>query len=171
MRKMQKNEFSTVYQIMEEAFPAEERRTRCGQEILLTESDYQIDVETTDNLVYAFLASWKLPHFTYIEHFAVQPKLRNCGTGHQMLQQFVRQHEKVVLEVELPENETADRRIKFYERNGFIQNAYEYLQPPLTKGGDTVPLMVMSFGASLSRKEFEQFRQEVYQKVYHLTEM
>ena len=102
-----------------------------------------------------------------MEHFAVDPKLRNSGTGSGMLQELVKLSKKpVCLEVELPDAELARRRIGFYERNGFVFNDYSYMQPPISKGKSPVPLRIMTYGKAVSQEEFEQIQKSLYQRVY-----
>ena len=114
-----------------------------------------------------FLAVWEFESFTYIEHFAVDPALRNSGTGSAMLQELVRKYQKqICLEVELPEDELTRRRIGFYERNGFVFNEYPYIQPPISKGKSPVPLRVMTYGKGITRQAFEEMRKVLYRRVY-----
>ena len=115
----------------------------------------------------ALLAVWEFESFTYIEHFAVDPALRNSGTGSAMLQELVRKYQKqICLEVELPEDELTRRRIGFYERNGFVFNEYPYIQPPISKGKSPVPLWVMTYGKGITRQAFEEMRKVLYRRVY-----
>lgn len=52
-----------------------------------------------------------------------------------------REAKKVILfEVEDPDTELAQRRIGFYERMGFHLSPFEYVQSPLQKGQDDLPL-------------------------------
>ena len=73
---------------------------------------------------------------------------------------------RMCLEVELPDTETAKRRIGFYERNGFFLNRYPYEQPPLSKGADRIPMYVMTAGRPVGEEEFESLRRLVYASVY-----
>ena len=117
-----------------------------------------------------FLAVWEFESFTYIEHFAVDPVLRNSGTGSAMLQELVRKYQKqICLEVELPEDELTRRRIGFYERNGFVFNEYPYIQPPISKGKSPVPLRIMTYGSAITQDTFEEMKRVLYQRVYKCT--
>ena len=60
------------------------------------------------------------------------------------------------------------RRIGFYERNGFFLNEYPYVQPPISQGRKPVPLMIMTSGAAISEKEFEEIRNTLYKEVYKI---
>ena len=114
-----------------------------------------------------FLAVWEFESFIYIEHFAVDPALRNSGTGSAMLQELVKQYQKpICLEVELPEDELTRRRIGFYERNGFVFNEYPYIQPPISKGKSPVPLRIMTYRSEITREEFQKMKEILYRRVY-----
>lgn len=114
-----------------------------------------------------FLAVWEFEFFIYIEHFAVDPALRNSGTGSAMLKELVKQYQKLIcLEVELPEDELTRRRIGFYERNGFVFNEYPYIQPPISKGKSPVPLRIMTYGEAITRETFEAMKNVLYRSVY-----
>ena len=65
-----------------------------------------------------------------------------------------------------PENEMAVRRIGFYKRNGFFLNEYPYLQPAISKGGNEVPLLIMTYGRNITKEEFEALREVLYRIVY-----
>lgn len=169
IRNMKKDEYSEVYQILEDSFPATERRTRQAQQSLLNEPAYQIVVCEHEGRVGAFLAYWQLEDFLFIEHFAANPKLRNHGLGGKILQDFLQNsQQRTVLEVEPPETELAKRRIGFYIRNGMTLNTYSYQQPSMAVGQPAIPLLVMSSGGELTLREFQCFRDEVFQKVYHV---
>ena len=117
-----------------------------------------------------FLAVWEFESFIYIEHFAVDPSLRNSGTGSAMLKELVKQYQKpICLEVELPEDELTRRRIGFYERNGFVFNEYPYIQPPISKGKSPVPLRIMTYGSAITQDTFEEMKRVLYQRVYKCT--
>ena len=168
-RSMKKSEFPAVYHLLESAFPANERRPLAAQRQLLTNPRYRVAVSEQDGRVAAFLASWRLPEFRFIEHFAVCTERRSCGLGQRMLQTFLQESSSpAVLEVELPDTELARRRIGFYERNGFHLNSYRYFQPPMAPGQLPLPLLVMSSGGGLSECTFQRVRDELYRRIYHV---
>lgn len=171
---LSENVFNKVYKLMEESFPAEERRTYLEQKALLDNPQYCIytlpDSETND--IKAFIAAWKFADFVFIEHFAVNPVYRNGGIGSCMLQEVINQVLcRICLEVELPDNELAKRRIGFYERNGFVLNHYPYIQPSISKGQKPLPLLIMTTDGSIAEEEFQKIRKLLYKYVYHASEM
>ena len=72
----------------------------------------------------------------------------------------------VCLEVELPQNELASRRIGFYQRNGFILNDYPYMQPPISQGRNPLPLKIMTWGKGISEEQFQRIQGALYREVY-----
>ncbi len=166
---MNKN-FDKIFSLMQASFQEEEFRDYEGQKKLLDNPKYSITARFfgSEDLV-GFISFWLLDGFNFIEHFAVSPSQRGQGTGSKMLKEFIKNSNKpVVLEVELPENEMAERRIRFYERNGFLLNTFEYYQKPLRPECSEVKLYLMSYPKKLSNKEFEHVKNEIYNNVYKL---
>lgn len=175
------SDFPEIYRIMQASFPDDEYRPYNEQLALFQEPEYRIyympviELEGVVNnsngnckiQAAGFLAVWEFESFIYIEHFAVDPALRNSGTGSAMLQELVKQYQKpICLEVELPEDELTRRRIGFYERNGFVFNEYPYIQPPISKGKSPVPLRIMTYGEAITRETFEAMKNVLYRSVY-----
>lgn len=118
-----------------------------------------------------FITWWDFGGFVYGEHFAMLPECRGAGIGGEVIDRFVADAGKpVVLEVELPTNDTARRRIGFYERHGFTLCDAEYVQPPYDAGGEGVPMRLMSHGMSLDAETFERVRDTLYAEVYGVAE-
>lgn len=164
-------DFDAVYAIMEKSFPEEERRTYEEQRALLADSSYYlygIKDEATGELL-GFAAFWDLDEFVFFEHLAVNPDCRNGGIGKQLLLK-VKELAKapICLEVELPTDEMAIRRIAYYERNGFYLNEYPYTQPSLKKGGEDVPMYIMTSGRKLTMQEVLYVRDLLYRRIYHV---
>lgn len=158
-------DFDAVFDIMQEAFPPNERRTKEEQRALLSEEKYRLFVAKEGDAVQGFLAVWALS-IPFIEHFAVSNKLRNAGLGGKLLDEAVTLLGGACLEAEPPETELARRRIGFYNRHGFVLNEYTYTQPSITKGQPPVPLMIMSHGKGLSTAEFKALEAEIMKTVY-----
>ena len=96
--------------------------------------------------------------------------MRGKGLGSKMLKEFIgsKKSDTIILEVELPEDEISTRRIKFYERNGFKLNTYEYFQMPLRKHSAPIPLYLMSYPKNLSSDEFRNYKSLIYKNVYSI---
>lgn len=167
LTKLTEADFEVVWKIMEESFPIDELRTKEGQKELFAESKYHVYGYVLQKEIVAILAVWEFDTFTFLEHFAVSSSYRNGGIGADVLQQMLAQFmTPIVLEVELPTRDLAERRIRFYERNGFELNHYEYVQPALNAVSKPIPLMIMSNPHKLKVNEFENIRDILYQYVY-----
>ena len=162
LQRINETDFPEIYRIMQASFSDDEYRPYDEQLALFEEPEYRIYYMPA-----GFLAVWEFESFIYIEHFAVDPTLRNSGTGSAMLQELVKQYQKpICLEVELPEDELTRRRIGFYERNGFVFNEYPYIQPPISKGKSPVPLRIMTYRSEITREEFQKMKEILYRRVY-----
>lgn len=162
LQRINETDFPEIYRIMQASFSDDEYRPYDEQLALFEEPEYRIYYMPA-----GFLAVWEFESFIYIEHFAVDPALRNSGTGSAMLQELVKQYQKpICLEVELPEDELTRRRIGFYERNGFVFNEYPYIQPPIFKGKSPVPLRIMTYRSEITREEFQKMKEILYRRVY-----
>gem|GEM_PF-810195 len=124
---------------------------------------------------------------TYIEHFAIDPSYRNGQLGSRVLNYFLTSYypnlipksreeyqepKFVVLEVEKPINASSDelsaRRIRFYERLGFILLNIDYQQPPYRAGYEFIPMYLMSFGAIPPESTLQMIKSLIYKHVYRL---
>lgn len=150
------------------SFPEAERRdwndiiTRSKRE----DSPMSMTLVILDGNPIGFITSWDLKDFVYIEHFAIDPALRNRGIGAKAIKRFCSSSAKpVVLEAE-PESlgENAMRRILFYKRLGFREfKDFNYIQPPYRKDSPAVPLTLMSTSALLNPADISS---ELHRVVY-----
>ena len=160
LETLTERDFDSVWEIMEESFPRDERRSREAQRKILDVSWYHLYGYRAHGELMAFLAVWEFDTFLFVEHFAVRKSCRNGGLGAVLLTQLTTQSRKpVILEVELPTGELEARRIAFYERNGFVQ-------PAMGEDRHAIPLRIMSYPKRLLADEFETMRDVLYCHVY-----
>lgn len=110
---------------------------------------------------------WNFGEFRYVEHLAMSPELRNGGYGGavlELLQSLL--PGPVVLEVEIPEEEMAVRRVEFYRRHGFVLWGSEYMQPPYRRGDEPLPMRLMVRGDLDCGRDFDTVRGLIYREVY-----
>ena len=157
LETLTEHDFDSVWEIMEDSFPRDERRSREEQRKILGVSWYHLYGYRSHGELMAFLAVWEFDTFTFVEHFAVKKSCRNGGLGAVLLTQ---------LTVELPNGELEARRIAFYERNGFVMNPFEYMQPAMGEDRHAIPLRIMSYPKRLLADEFETVRDVLYCHVY-----
>nr|WP_246239615.1 MULTISPECIES: GNAT family N-acetyltransferase [Paenibacillus] len=164
---MQDSQFDQIYAIMEASFPEIERRTYAGAKELLSDPNYRLIPEVEDNKIIAFLAVWEFPMFRFVEHIAVDPGVRGSGLGGKLMTAYIAESLKpVLLEVEPPTTDIAERRVNFYTRLGFHLNDFDYMQPPLQIGMPDLPLKMMSYPQTLTEATFSVCKDILYTKVY-----
>lgn len=112
---------------------------------------------------------WDFGHFYYVEHFAIDPAQRNGGHGKNVLSHLCQLLEHpIILEVEEPNEDMAQRRIKFYQRHGFSLWEMPYQQPPYKLGDHYLPMLLMAYGDLKYEKDFDQVKEHIYREVYNV---
>lgn len=162
--------FDKIFKLMEESFPKEEYRGYQEQKKLLYRPEYSIITkkDNESNLL-GFISSWEIDKFIFIEHFAVNSSMRGKGIGSEMLKDFIKNStHSIILEVELPNNEMSIRRIKFYEKLGFVLNYFKYHQMPLRKHCKPIEMYIMSYPKALTPEDFENIKNSIYKTVYSI---
>ena len=74
----------------------------------------------------------------------------------------------IVVEVEHPDDETAERRIRFYERAGFRLCPFDYSQPPYREGDAPYPMRLMGYGDIAMETRYEAIKKRLYKEVYYV---
>ncbi len=160
-------DFDLIYSEMEKNFVREEIRDRGSAREVMEDENYVIYHVTEGGTRVGFITVWELSGFAFAEHFVTYEKFRNKGYGHEAIKIIEEKYKRVVLEVEHPLDDMKKRRIAFYKRQGFFENAQPYIQPPYREDGEGVPLILMSYPAPLS--DFDAHVTEIYERVYKKT--
>lgn len=162
--------YNYVENLLIASFPVEEYRDlHILKEYANTRTDFYCNIILDDSVSVGFLTYWDLEDFYYIEHFAIDPQLRNGGYGQKVLEDLDRHIRKnIVLEVERPTEEVAQRRIRFYQKLGYALWEKEYVQPPYRMGYKELPMYLMAKGDLIPDKDFERIKKLIYRKVYHV---
>lgn len=174
IKNIKNYDFNKLYELLRKSFPRDEYRSFEGQKALLKDESYGLVGELGENgELKGFIAFFELTEVVFIEHFVVDAMYRNLGIGQGILKEFCnRQKKTVLLEVELPDSEINRRRIDFYKRNGFHYNDYQYMQPPIEKGRNSIPLKLMTYPKSvIDEREFLTYKNYLYQYVYHMSDL
>ena len=159
--------FDEIFPLLEAAFPVTELRLKEDQRKLLQEECYRLYGVRKGGGFAAVFATWEIEDFLYIEHFAVKEEYRNGGYGGSLLDALLKEKGRpMVLEVEVPEDELTRRRVGFYERHGLVYNDYPYLQPPLRKGNDLLPLRFMTYPEAIGERTYDRYKTLIYKIVY-----
>lgn len=155
---------AAIKQLYEEAFPLEERRPWDWQLSLIAAGKIRVLRIMREELFAGFVFYWKLPAFSFIEHFAIHANARGGGAGAQVMQLLEKRLETIVLEVEPPATEQAIRRIKFYERLGYHTFSETYQQPSYYP--ELPPLTLCLMHKKLADEDFSYVRDQLYKYVY-----
>ncbi len=150
------------------AFPAKERREFDDLKNLLAEDICSFfQVLTQSGSLAGFCILWEFPGFIFIEHFAIEPDLRGLGIGEKSLAEIrTRFARTVILETELPTDDLSQRRIRFYERNGFHKLSRTYYQPSYGGNKPEIELKLMGTNADIPADELDLIIQSIRKKVY-----
>lgn len=164
---MNEKDFDSFFNILDNSFPQNERRDYPSQKALLSVGKYRPFVFKENDEVLALMATWEFADFAYVEHLAVDNKLRGKGVGTELIKNYLNKcDKKVFLEVEPPNCETSKKRVSFYEKLGFCFNDFYYLQQPLNPGDSPFRLNIMSYPESIGEKEFDKYKKDIYKDVY-----
>ena len=71
-----------------------------------------------------------------------------------------------VLEVEKPDDELSQRRIRFYQRLGFVLSPRPYTQPPYSPDRHPLELRLMSYGEIDLDQTFDLVVTRIHNRVY-----
>lgn len=154
--------------LMHTAFPIQERR---NDEEQRHNTDYNplfhSNLIIDNNTPVGLINYWDFKTFRYIEHFAIDNNLRSKGYGQAVITRLKEESKRpMVLEVEEPMDETTQRRISFYQRQGFVLHKHPYLQPPYREGDSWFPLCLMSYGPLDMDKQYEEIKTTIYREIY-----
>lgn len=156
-----------IKDLYEQAFPEEERRPWDQQLMLIASGKLHLLRIVSDNIFAGFIFYWRLPGFSFIEHFAIHPGTRGGGAGTQVMLLMEAELGGIVLEVEPPVTEQAIRRISFYERLGYQAFTESYHQPSYYPHYPPLELRLMQKGLTPGTAAFQTIKGSLYKHVYN----
>ena len=153
-KKMQMEDYPSFLNLYNDSFPHNQRRIYENEKhlddyIKMKGGKFNAFAAKDGDLFLGFLSYWTFEGYTYIEHFAVDREHRGKNLGRMMLNHLFKEvSPNVLLETEPGDTPTAQRRIEFYEKNGFrIRKEFNYTQPSYGgKGQTSVPMLLMTHG-------------------------
>jgi len=160
--------FTKIYALYRSAFPRAERRSLASfKAVLNNKKHFEMSALMKNNEFVGFITCWTFDCFVYVEHFAVDSKMRGQNIGSEVMSTFLQKTSlPVVLEVEMPEDAQSIRRISFYERLGFKVIPHNYAQPYYDGSGRMLPLLIMSNDYHFAYKHFNSMINTLYKDVY-----
>ena len=168
LKKITLDEYDKFFALLESDFCLDERKTKANELKAFKESNFSPNFIYDGEIFVGYVCFWEFENFLFIEHLAISKEMRGTGVGSRFLKEFAENSNKpIILEVELPETEIAEKRIKFYERLGFVVNQFPYIQPAYQPESNPVDMFVMSYGSSLSKQNFDDYTHKIKKVVYN----
>ena len=162
--------FGKLFNLYNTSFPHNERRSWEGLEHeTIYEKRFQLNVLLKDNEFVGLFNYWTFERFNYIEHIAIVPALRDHKLGSEAVEMFKKQSKlPIIIEVEMPNNPLAIRRIRFYEQQNFSVLSHNYAQPPYDDESDFFHSeLLMCNDIHFGNTHFEMIKETLYSQVYH----
>lgn len=161
-----------VEELMQTAFPQQERRNADLQrEYTDNKAHFHTHIILNANLPIGLITIWDLESFHYIEHFAIHENYRNKGYGQKVMEFIINEIKgMIVLEAEEPSDDITYRRIRFYQRLGFVMQDVPYQQPPYRSEDQWFPMKLMTLRESNFPLEYERVRGNIYKEAYNIIE-
>lgn len=134
-----------MLQLYESAFPQEERRHKSALlKKIIEEPRFSCNAILSDDKSFLGLFNyWDFGRFCYVEHFAIEPNIRNNGIGNKVMSAFLNEHPICILEAELPTEDLSKRRLSFYNRLNFNVIKTDYKQPSYHNDGKLYPMYLL----------------------------
>ena len=146
------------------SFPEDERRGEAQFWDLFDNEYAQIVSIVKEEKNIGYLILWELSEFVFVEHFEIFSQFRGQNFGSEVLALLIQKHGELILETEPVElNTIAERRVKFYERNGFSILKKDYIQPSYGDGKNALNLFLMG---TFSPEDLEKSIAEIYEIIY-----
>ena len=95
--------------------------------------------------------------YKYIEHFAIDSKLRGKNYGSRVLKEFCDHNKNVILEIDPPIDEISIKRLNFYLKLGFKLQEFDYTHPSYRKGCKRHSLKIMTFNDNMPKEDYDTF--------------
>ena len=166
IRETDGNDYMFTEKLLVESFPPDEYRSLEEQRTFTKErKKFHMNIIYSSTTPVGIISYWKFDTFTYVEHFAIVPALRNCGYGAAAIKKLIEKETSIILEVEKPTDETSKRRIAFYQRCGLTLCEKEYIQPAYRSDSNEIPMHLMSCVVE-TEKYYEQIKSNIYREVY-----
>lgn len=140
-----RKKISKIFSRYEKTFPENERRSKEQFLDLAENPDAYVFLIKNEDETIGYCVIWELSSFYFLEHFEVFEEFRNQKFGEKILESLQEKFEKIILETEPNSlSEIAERRLRFYQRNGFEVIEKNYLQPSYGEGKSSVNLFLMA---------------------------
>lgn len=159
--------FDQVWAIYTASFADSERRSLGEQLEAMKQPHYRFSAILHGSDVVGVLAYWELTGFCFVEHFAISSAHRSGGFGHRvmaLLQKHVQR--PIVLDVApFGSDQTAARRVAFYQRLGFHYCGVS-VELPAYAGKPVEASNLMAWPQALDRVDREVVLATIEREIY-----
>lgn len=153
-----------IYSNYCQTFPEDERRNLKQFNQLFDHKQVEILGVFHTNHFVGYAIIWKLSNFSFMEHFEIFSDFQNQEYGSSFLEFIKEKHAHLIIETEPSDlNEESERRINFYERNGFFILQKDYVQPAYSPEKNALTLWLMS---NYHPEKLELVKENIYDVVY-----
>lgn len=153
-----------IYNSYIETFPDDERRNENQFRSLFTHPKVRVLSVLHELQNIGYLVVWELTNFVFVEHFEIFSEFRSMKYGSEILSHLFKQYTHILLEAEPADlGVDAERRISFYEKNGFRVIDKNYVQPCYETGKNPINLWLL---ANWQPDNTEWVKEEIYDVVY-----
>lgn len=153
------NNFNEFWQIYQSSFPENEKRFLNEQERIFKNSLYFANIIKTKEII-GILCFWMINEYYFLEHFAIKKEKRGENFGSIALENFIKNKQNIILEIDLINDEISQKRLNFYDKFGFYKNDFKHFQAPFRKNSPPVELILLSL-KPLSKAKYENFYQNM----------
>lgn len=160
--------FNDAIMLYRKSFPYHEQREIESQKEILSDKEYNFDlIYDNDNFV-GIILYWETLNYIYIEHFCIEPNMRNKKYGENALELLKKKNKTMILEIDQPIDEISIRRKLFYTRVGYKENTFNHIHPPYSKFNKGHSLLVMSYPDFLTQVEYNNFNSYLKNRVMNV---
>ena len=162
--------FAMLDALYARAFPWHEQRESEAKRQALSHPRYALEAWFDEGVFVGLSGCWQFAGYGYIEHLAIDDTLRSRGYGKQLLAQILTRAPLTILEIDPLVDDASVRRKGFYERCGYVANAFAHVHPPYQAANRGHELIVMSYPHAISQSEFDSFTLDLGEKVMKYSE-
>lgn len=157
--------FPKAMDLYKESFPLHEQRLPQSQQAIMSHPQYHFNLIYEGDIWIGLMLNWETDEYIYVEHFCILPEMRNKRYGQRALELLLSQGKPVILEIDPPVDEVSIHRQGFYQRSGFVSNAFSHVHPPYRAGFAGHPLVVMSCPEALTEAQYQAFARHLAETV------
>ena len=154
--------YDDFLKIYSTSFPIHEQRDNEQQKEAFKNEHYHLICLIESEKLHSFICYWEFENYVYIEHFAVNNKLRGQNIGSGTLSLFKQEINKtIILEIDPVKDKVSAKRLRFYEKSGFKVNAYRHHHPPYNSNYPPHELAVLSTDIVLTQNQYDIFKHDL----------